>query len=58
MKKNDIKLESIKRAHDEANTAKERLIGIMYDLESVGAIRQAQTLGTIIGKLEAWQHKD
>ena len=56
MTKTEIKREAIEQAHDEANTAKDRLISIQYDLEAAGAIRQAQTLGTIIGKLEAWQH--
>jgi len=51
------KKEVIEKAHDEANTAKDRLISIMYMLEEAGAIREANSLGTIIGKLETWQHK-
>lgn len=40
----------------EANTAKDRLISIMHDLEEIGAVRKANSLGTIIGNLERWQH--
>lgn len=40
-----------------ANTAKERLINIQSRLEEAGAIREAKSLGTIIGNLEAWQNK-
>lgn len=41
----------------EANTAKEKLMDIMSRLEEAGLIRRANELGTIIGRLEAWQHK-
>ena len=51
------KLEVIRKAQDEANTAKNRLIDITYELLEVGAVRQAKSLETIIGKLEAWQHR-
>lgn len=43
---------------NEANTPKERLIEIMGKLEEAGLIRRAKELGTIIGKLEGWQHKE
>ena len=42
---------------NEANTAKEKLMDIMSRLEEAGLIRRANELGTIIGRLEAWQHK-
>lgn len=45
------------RLQDEANHAKDRLISIMVQLEIEGFIREAKSLGTIIGKLEVWQHK-
>ncbi len=44
-------------AQDNVTPAKDRLISTMYELEAVGAIREAKSLGTIIGNLEAWQHK-
>lgn len=51
------KREQVDRLKNEANNAKDRLISILYELEEIGAIREAQTLGTIIGKLETWQNK-
>ena len=51
------KRETIENCIDEVNSVKDKLIGIMYELEECGAVRKANTLGTIIGKLEAWQHK-
>ena len=51
------KKEQVERLKGEANNAKDRLISIEYALEEIGAIREAQTLGTIIAKLEAWQNK-
>lgn len=51
------KREQVDKFKNEANSAKDRLISIQYGLEEIGAIREAQTLGTIIGKLEAWQNK-
>jgi hypothetical protein len=49
--------EEIKCLQSEANTPKNKLMDIMRQLERAGAIRQANSLGTIIGKLEAWQRK-
>lgn len=40
----------------DAGVAKSRLMDVMSRLEELGALRQAKSLGTIIGKLEAWQH--
>lgn len=47
----------IERLKDSATTAKNRLMDIMNDLYHAGAIREAGSLGTIIGKLEDWQNK-
>ena len=38
-----------------ATEAKSRLIRIMYDLRDIGANREANSLETIICKLESWQ---
>ena len=40
----------------DVNVAKSRLIEVVYKLEEDGAIRKADSLRTIIGKLENWQH--
>lgn len=50
-------IEEIRRLKLNADTAKDRLISIASDLESVGAVRESKTLYTIIGKLEYWQNK-
>ena len=42
---------------NDANVAKERLMRIQNELEEAGFIRQANSLGTIIWKLEEWQNK-
>ena len=50
--------EQIKRLKGyDINVAKERLMAVMYQLEEAGGIREAKSLGTIIGQLEEWQHK-
>ena len=54
MKKNYEEIEELKRS---ANVAKHRLIDIMYELEEIGAYREAHSLETIIEKLEIWQNK-
>lgn len=51
------KREQIEELKEEANVAKDRLIRIMYELEDIGAIREARSLETIIEKLEIWQNK-
>ena len=51
------KVDAIYRAKSDANTAKDRLISIEYELRDIGAIREANSLSTIIGKLEAWQNR-
>lgn len=45
----------IAHAKAEASAAKSRLMDLLRDLEAVGATRDANALGSIIGRLEAWQ---
>lgn len=40
----------------EANSPKERLMRIADELREIGAIRKANSLETIIEKLEIWQN--
>jgi len=47
----------IARCQSDANAPKHRLIELIQNLEDAGAYRQAQSLGTIIEKLEKWQNK-
>ena len=54
---NTEKKERIERIKNEVNAPKDKLISFMWELEYIGAKREAQTLGTIIGKIEAWQNK-
>lgn len=49
--------EEIERIKADINPAKDRLIRAMYELEDLGAIREAHSLETIIEKLEIWQNK-
>lgn len=49
--------EDIGKIKSDVNPAKDRLIRIMYELEDLGAIREAHSLETIIEKLEIWQNK-
>ena len=42
---------------NEACTPKSRLMELAYELEEVGAIREAKSLESIIWKLEVWQNK-
>lgn len=51
------KREQTEELKEEANVAKDRLIKIMYEIEDIGAIREARSLETIIEKLEIWQNK-
>ena len=55
--KKDEKQEAIRAAQNDANTAKERLMEISWRLYVAGAIREAKSLETIIGKLELWQNR-
>ena len=41
----------------DVNSLKSKLITIMSELESVGTIRAANSLSTIIARLEAWQNR-
>lgn len=54
---NNEKKERIERIKNEVNAPKDKLLAFMWELEYIGAKREAQTLGTIIGKLETWQNK-
>ncbi len=49
-------LEKIRALKADVNSPKSKLITIMNELESVGAIRKANSLRTIIARLEAWQN--
>ena len=49
-------LEKIRALKADVNSPKSKLITIMSELKSVGAIREANTLSTIIARLEAWQN--
>lgn len=49
--------ERIKKLKENADIAKDRLIQIESDLKEIGAIREAKSLSTIIGRLEYWQNK-
>ena len=51
------KREFVEGCKRNANTAKERLIDIMQNLECVGADREAAALEKIIIKLEVWQNR-
>ena len=42
---------------NEACTPKSRLMELAYRLEELGAIREANSLNSIIWKLEIWQNK-
>lgn len=51
-----------KKVHTEniklsCNSAKDKLIEAEYRLREIGAIREANSLSTIIEKLEIWQNK-
>jgi len=56
MKEKNEKRQEIEKLTGEANTAKNRLMKIRDELEELGAIRKAKSLGVIIGKLEHWQN--
>lgn len=45
----------VAHAKSEASSPKRALMDLLRDLEAVGATRDANTLGAIIGRLEAWQ---
>lgn len=47
---------AIEKAQGRANIAKERLMEIVGELESIGAFRKARSLETIIIRLETWQN--
>lgn len=49
-----IEVEHIK---SEASSPKSRLIQLHSELMDIGAVREANSLGTIIGRLEEWQNR-
>lgn len=53
----DEKRAEIRRLKMEANTAKSRLGDIQAKLLDMGAVREANSLLTIIFRLEEWQNK-
>lgn len=55
MKRDIVKIYDLK---DDANVAKERLMEIADELREAGGIREANSLETIIWKLEVWQNKN
>lgn len=57
MMKKEEKLKEIQRIKNDINSRKSDLINFMFQLEEIGAIREAKSLGTIISKLEEWQNK-
>lgn len=50
-------MEKLHELQMKANSAKDKLISLEYELREAGFERKANSLSTIIGKLEAWQHK-
>lgn len=56
MTKQEEKRQAIETLKGCANNPKHDLMTIADKLEEIGAIREAKSLGTIIWKLEAWQH--
>lgn len=57
MANTEEKRKAMRVAQDEVNVAKDRLIIILTELETVGASREAQQLEKIIIQLEKWQNK-
>ena len=51
------KKEMISSIKANAESAKIRLIGLLDELEEIGARREARSLEMIIKKLEIWQNK-
>ena len=56
MRKED-KREQVENLKSDAESAKMRLVSIESQLREIGALREANSLSTIIGKLELWQNK-
>lgn len=51
------KRDYVEHIKKEACTPKSRLMELAYRLEELGAIREANSLNSIIWKLEIWQNK-
>jgi hypothetical protein len=45
----------LRHLKSEASSPKSRLMDILRELERIGAHGDAKTLGSLIGRLEAWQ---
>lgn len=52
-----IDIELIKGLKHECNSPKRDLMDIQRQLLNAGATKEAEQLGKIIGRLEAWQNK-
>lgn len=50
-------MERLNELQGKANKAKNALIDLEWELREAGFERKANSLSTIIGKLEAWQNK-
>lgn len=53
----ETKRSEIERIKGDANEAKSRLMSLVYELRDIEANREANSLETIISKLEIWQNK-
>lgn len=53
----DEKEKAIQYQKNRVNAEKSRLMDIASALEELGAIREAKSLKTLIGRLEEWQHR-
>lgn len=56
MSERERKEQAFEAVQYKVNNIKSELIDIMYKLEEAGIIRKADSLSTIIGKLEDWQN--
>ena len=54
---NEHKEEALRNANNTINTAKDRLLSIVWELEEAGLKRKAKSLYRLVGELELWQHK-
>lgn len=52
---NNLQQEEFDRACDKINSVKWDLMELESRLEEAGLTRKAKSLGTLIGKLEAWE---
>jgi len=52
------KKEVISEVKQDANSPKSKLLDMLTKLEGVNAVADARKLGSIIGRLEAWQNSN